>query len=59
MKHSIDNLRPILAVVSLAGVMLLAIATLTLSACNTTEGFGKDVKSAGQGIENTASDAKK
>ena len=30
----------------------------TLSACNTTEGVGKDIKSVGRGIEETAHDAK-
>lgn len=34
-------------------------STALLGACNTTEGFGRDIKSAGQGIENAASDAKK
>ena len=29
-------------------------AAATLSACNTTEGAGKDIKAAGQGIENAA-----
>lgn len=28
------------------------------AACNTTEGVGKDIKSAGKGIEETAQDAK-
>jgi predicted small secreted protein len=40
----------------------LLLATLAqamlLSACNTTEGVGKDVKSAGKAVENTARDAK-
>ncbi|QMW24023.1 entericidin A/B family lipoprotein [Sandaracinobacteroides saxicola] len=35
------------------------LATLTLAACNTTEGVGKDIKSAGGAIEKTAQDAKK
>lgn len=32
---------------------------LALSACNTTAGVGKDVKSVGKTIEGTAEDAKK
>lgn len=32
---------------------------LTLSACNTTAGAGKDIKSAGKAIEKTAEEAKK
>jgi len=35
-----------------------AIAVATLSACNTVEGAGQDIKSAGKAIENTADDAK-
>jgi predicted small secreted protein len=30
---------------------------LALAACNTTEGFGRDVQSAGEAIEDTAEDA--
>lgn len=38
---------------------LAAIAAATLIAsCNTTEGAGKDIKSLGKGIEETAKDAK-
>ena len=33
-------------------------AAAALQACNTTEGVGKDVKSLGKGIEETAEDAK-
>ena len=36
---------------------LVALAT-ALSACNTTAGAGKDIKSAGKAIERTAEDAK-
>ncbi|HWK35337.1 entericidin A/B family lipoprotein [Sphingomonas sp.] len=37
----------------------IALATiLTLAACNTVEGVGKDVKSAGETVANTADDAK-
>lgn len=40
---------------------LLAVATagiaLTLGACNTMEGMGRDMQSAGQGLENEAQDA--
>jgi predicted small secreted protein len=37
----------------LATVLLLGLVGL-VQACNTVEGAGKDVKSAGQGIENSA-----
>ena len=37
----------------------LAAAVLTaVSACNTTEGVGKDVESAGRGVKEAAQDAK-
>jgi len=39
-------------------IALLGLAMLSLSACNTVEGAGKDVKATGQGIENAAKDAK-
>jgi len=36
-------------------VCCLAVCTMALiSACNTVEGFGKDVKSVGQTVENAA-----
>ena len=41
--------------------LLLAVvgfAVLSLSACNTVEGAGKDVKAGGQAVENAAKDAK-
>jgi predicted small secreted protein len=38
--------------------LALTLAPLGLVACNTTEGVGKDVKSAGNAIEDTANDAK-
>jgi entericidin B len=41
---------------------LLALAAMAcaaaLSACNTTEGAGKDIKSLGKGVEEAAHDAK-
>jgi len=37
---------------------LLGFSVLSLSACNTVEGAGKDVKATGQAVENTAKDAK-
>ena len=40
-----------LACVALAGFIFVAAA---LAACSTTEGFGKDVKSLGGGIEDSA-----
>ena len=39
------------------GALLLA-AVVTLGACNTIEGAGKDVSSAGQTVAKTADDAK-
>lgn len=42
--------------VLVAGALLLAMSALT--ACNTVEGAGKDIKSGGKAIENTAQDAK-
>lgn len=33
-------------------------ASFALSACNTVEGAGKDMKSAGAAVEDTAQDAK-
>jgi predicted small secreted protein len=43
----------------LAALAVLAGFVLGISACNTVEGAGKDVKAAGQGIENAADKAKK
>jgi entericidin B len=37
---------------------LIGVAVLALSACNTVEGAGKDVKAGGQAVENAAKDAK-
>lgn len=39
-----------------AGALLLALSSLT--ACNTVEGAGQDIKSGGKAIEETAKDAK-
>jgi len=39
-------------------IALLGMSVLSLTACNTVEGAGKDVKAGGQAIENTAKDAK-
>jgi entericidin B len=42
-------------------LVLLAMlaASLTVSACNTVSGAGKDVQSAGDAVTSTAEDAKK
>ncbi|MCC6678556.1 MAG: entericidin A/B family lipoprotein [Phycisphaerales bacterium] len=40
------------------GLIAAGILAAVLTACNTTEGVGKDIKSAGEGIEDTARDAK-
>ena len=37
---------------------VLALAVLGLSACNTIEGLGKDIKAGGQKIENAADKSK-
>ena len=39
------------------GAAMIA-GTLLLAACNTVEGMGKDVSSAGKTVANTADDAK-
>lgn len=38
--------------------LLLALGMLSLAACNTMEGVGKDVKATGSAVENAAQDAK-
>lgn len=38
--------------------LALILAAHGLAGCNTTEGVGKDIKAAGEGIEDTARDAK-
>ena len=38
--------------------LALGLMSMGLTACNTVEGAGKDVKSAGNAIENTANDTK-
>lgn len=48
------QLRPLIAALVVTGI-----AALALSACNTVEGVGKDIKSAGKTIENAADSAKK
>jgi entericidin B len=40
-------------------VLLLAFSALSLSACNTIEGVGKDIQAGGQAIERTADQNKK
>ncbi len=40
------------------GVTLIAGVGATLSACNTVEGVGRDVESAGDSLADTADDAK-
>ncbi len=39
-------------------IALYAGSMLALAACNTVEGAGKDIKAAGNGIEDAAQDAK-
>jgi len=38
---------------------LLALSALSLSACNTIEGVGKDIKAGGEAIERTADENKR
>ncbi|MGE3108865.1 MAG: entericidin A/B family lipoprotein [Phycisphaerales bacterium] len=46
-------------VVGTACLGVLSVVVLTsLPGCNTTEGVGKDIKSAGAGLEDAARDAK-
>lgn len=40
-------------------LMAVVAASLAATACNTVSGAGKDVKSAGSAVTNTAEDAKK
>lgn len=40
-------------------ILAIAAASLTVAACNTMSGAGKDVQSAGSAVTNTAEDAKK
>lgn len=35
-------------------VMLVLVATFCLSACNTLQGFGRDLQKSGEAIEKTA-----
>jgi predicted small secreted protein len=39
-------------------LMVVAAACISTAACNTVAGAGKDVKSAGQAVSDTANDAK-
>jgi predicted small secreted protein len=39
---------------SIQAALLALTATLALSACNTVEGAGKDVQSAGEAVEGSA-----
>ncbi len=39
-------------------IALVSLCVISLSACNTVEGAGKDVKATGQAVENAAKDAK-
>ncbi len=42
----------------LFSIMALLTGVASLTACNTTEGVGKDIKAAGNGLENAAAKAK-
>ena len=38
-------------------IVLVALSLVTLAACETVKGAGKDIESAGEAISNTATDA--
>jgi entericidin B len=40
-------------------ILAVLAASLSVTACNTVSGAGKDVKSAGEAVTDTAEDAKK
>ena len=40
-------------------VLAAAAAAILVSACNTVEGFGRDVRAAGDAVAGTASDVKR
>lgn len=44
---------------SIASFIAAAIAATALSACNTVEGVGRDIKNAGKTLEKAAEEAKK
>lgn len=44
--------------VSMRLFVLSVMAVLLLSACNTMEGLGRDIETLGDGLSNTADDAK-
>ncbi|MHB1207299.1 MAG: entericidin A/B family lipoprotein [Rhodospirillaceae bacterium] len=43
---------------TLVPIAIALIAALSLSACNTTAGVGRDIKSTGKAIERSAEDAR-
>ena len=43
---------------TLVPVVIALLAAVSLSACNTTAGVGRDIKSTGKAIEHAAEDAK-
>lgn len=47
-----------LATVVAFGALAFVVFAASLTACNTTEGVGRDIESVGDGIEDAASDAK-
>ena len=52
------NDRPARRIVAALALAAAAAAAALPAACNTTEGVGKDLESAGKGIKDTARDAK-
>lgn len=46
------------SILARALLVVIAGASLTLAACNTTAGAGRDIQSAGRGIEGAAEEAK-
>lgn len=39
---------------TLLSMVIISLSLLTLSACNTVEGFGEDLQSAGRSVEKAA-----
>ncbi len=39
---------------TVTAALLLSISSVALTACNTTEGVGKDIEAAGEGIQDAA-----
>ena len=56
--HAKSTNRPAYSTLNCVTAMMIALATSALPACNTTEGAGKDIEKAGQGIQHAAEKSK-